>query len=127
MPTLQVRSSISSRRSIRNTVQVFKELAACDLKAWIESGKEFLLLDVREPAECALASVAGALEMPMRDVAARVGEIPPNKPVVVMCHYGERSAQVARFLAAGGIAEVYNLEGGIDAYASCADPAVGRY
>ncbi|MEO6835751.1 MAG: rhodanese-like domain-containing protein [Candidatus Tumulicola sp.] len=98
-----------------------------ELRAWKDSGKEYVLLDVREPVERALASVSGALTIPMTEVHARVADIPAGKPLVVMCHYGERSARVARFLVTYGFTDVYNLEGGIDAYASHLDPTVNRY
>ena len=53
------------------------------------------LLDVREPAELALATVAGTLHIPMRDVPARLAELPSDRPLVVMCH-GGRAAGASR-------------------------------
>jgi rhodanese-related sulfurtransferase len=108
-------------------VRDYRELEVEQLKVWNETGKEYVLLDVREPAEFDLAAVPGALRIPMRQVPTRVAEIPSGKPLVVMCHLGERSARIARFLAIDGFDDVYNLEGGIDAYAAQLDPAVGRY
>lgn len=105
----------------------FIEIGVDDLRAWKSSGKEYVLLDVRQPPELALASVDGALTIPMTEVQARVAEIPADTPLVVMCHYGERSARVARFLVTEGFDQVYNLDGGIDAYASHLDPTVARY
>jgi rhodanese-related sulfurtransferase len=104
-----------------------RALGAQELKTWREGGSDYVLLDVRQPEEIALASVPGAVEIPMREVQLRVREIPRGKPVVVMCHLGDRSSRIARFLVTDGYQEVYNLEGGIDAYALVVDQAVQRY
>jgi rhodanese-related sulfurtransferase len=85
------------------------------------------LLDVREPAELALAAVDGALHIPMREVPARLTELPPGRPLVVMCHGGSRSRRVAEFLAANGFEQVFNLHGGIDAWSQQIDPDIPRY
>ena len=85
------------------------------------------LLDVREPAELALAAVDGALHIPMRDVPARLTELPHDRPLVVMCHGGGRSRRVAEFLTANGFEHVFNLRGGIDAWSQQIDPGVPRY
>ena len=73
------------------------------------------LLDVREPLEWDAMNLAhlGAVLVPMREVPARLGEIPRDRPVVVYCHTGVRSLEVARLLAAEGYRDVLNLEGGI--------------
>jgi rhodanese-related sulfurtransferase len=97
-------------------------------KRWPEApNADVTLLDVREPAELALASVDGALHIPMRDVPARLTELDPDQPLVVMCHSGGRSRRVAEFLAANGFEHVFNLNGGIDAWSLQIDPRVPRY
>ena len=58
-----------------------------------------MLLDVREHVELALAAVAGAMHIPMREIPARLAELDPDKPLVVMCHSGGRSRQGRRVLA----------------------------
>jgi rhodanese-related sulfurtransferase len=85
------------------------------------------LLDVREPEELELASVPGALHVPMRHVPARLNELPQDKPLVVMCHSGVRSRRVAQFLTDNGFEHVFNLQGGIDAWSREIDPSVPRY
>jgi rhodanese-related sulfurtransferase len=107
--------------------QDYIEMDVTELDRWKQQGKAFTLLDVRQDSELAMASVPGALHIPMREVQARIREIPRDRPVIVMCHAGERSARIARFLVTDGFAEVYNLEGGIDAYALQVDHSVGRY
>lgn len=91
------------------------------------AGEDLVLLDVREPDEIATASIPWATAIPMRDVPARMGELPRDKPLVVMCHHGGRSEHVANFLAANGYANAINLAGGIDAWSAAVDPSVPRY
>jgi adenylyltransferase/sulfurtransferase len=86
-----------------------------------------VLLDVREPQELMLARVGQAIHIPMREVPQRLGELDPITPVVVMCHSGGRSRRVAEFLAISGFEEIYNLAGGIDAWAEELDPHIPRY
>ncbi len=73
------------------------------------------LLDVREVMEWQNMNLAhlGAVLVPMREVPGRMDEIPRDRPVVVYCHTGVRSLEVAKLLAAEGYADVRNLEGGI--------------
>jgi len=85
------------------------------------------LLDVREPWEVATAHVEGSIHMPMEQVPSRLAELDPNAAVVVMCHGGMRSLQVAQYLAGQGFADVYNLSGGIDAWSQDVDSTVPRY
>jgi rhodanese-related sulfurtransferase len=88
---------------------------------------EVLLLDVRDPAELALARLPRAVHVPMRDIPTRLAELDPERPTVVMCHTGMRSRHVAGFLLASGFKRVYNLAGGIDAWSTELDPEVPRY
>ena len=85
------------------------------------------LLDVREDWELALASVEGALHMPMGQVPDRLAELGQHACIVVMCHHGSRSATVAGFLQRNGFSQVLNLAGGIDAWARDQDPNVPSY
>jgi rhodanese-related sulfurtransferase len=88
---------------------------------------DVVLLDVREPDELAIASVDGALHIPMREIPARLGELDASKPLVVMCHAGGRSRRVAEFLQGNGFPNVFNLQGGIDAWSTQLDSRVPRY
>ncbi|MFA5861525.1 MAG: rhodanese-like domain-containing protein [Candidatus Thermoplasmatota archaeon] len=86
-----------------------------------------VLLDVREHSELEEASVKGALHIPMGEIARRVDELPREKPILVMCHHGMRSQQVANWLIKHGFTNVENVAGGIDAWADEVDSAVGKY
>jgi rhodanese-related sulfurtransferase len=86
-----------------------------------------LLLDVREPWEHAICRIDGSELLPMRQVPASFGQLDQERPVVVICHHGIRSQQVARFLDQQGFRRVINLRGGIAAWASDVDPEMPTY
>lgn len=104
-----------------------RSISPAELHEWGESGKAFVVLDVREAPERAIAALPGSLDVPMRDVPARMAELPRDRALVVLCHYGERSARVAQFLEGNGFGDVYNLAGGIDAYSEEIDAGIPRY
>lgn len=81
------------------------------------------LLDVREPHEHEAASIDGSIDIPMAEVAARIGEIDRDRPVVVMCRIGGRSMVIARLLAAQGFEQIFNMTGGIEAWPAKLDAA----
>ena len=91
-----------------------------------QKGETCVLLDVREPWECAQVRLEGALHIPMGEIAGRLAELNSDRTYVVMCHHGGRSQQVALFLGAKGY-QVANLKGGIDAWAAVLDPRLPRY
>lgn len=86
-----------------------------------------LLLDVREPGELAIAQVEPSLHIPMPEIPSRLGEIPADRPVLVLCHHGGRSARVTQFLRAAGRDNITNIAGGIHAWAQLVDPSLQRY
>lgn len=100
------------------TTPVVGAITPTEFQARRQAGAELFLLDVREPAEVAAASVALAVHIPMGEVPARLAEIPRDREVVVMCHAGGRSLRVANFLAGEGFQPVTNLTGGITAWAA---------
>lgn len=104
-----------------------EELSPTQFRARWPNDGDAVLLDVREPDELALASVEGAMHIPMREIPGRLATIDRDRPVVVMCHSGVRSRRVAEFLLANGFETVYNLAGGIDAWSRELDPSVPRY
>ena len=104
-----------------------KEIDVTELSQWRNEGRAFVLLDVREPDEVASASIPDSQHIPMREIPQRLGELPRELPIAVMCHHGGRSERVAHFLAAQGFANVANVDGGIDAYAREIDSTIPRY
>lgn len=88
-----------------------------------------LLIDVREPWEFQTCHLAGSRLIPMRQIplAVEAEELDPDLEIVVICHHGIRSRQVAYYLEQQGFDKVINLEGGVEAWASEIDPAMPRY
>ena len=88
---------------------------------------KLLLLDVREPWEFQICRIEGSQLLPMGEIPARAGELDQGAEVVVICHHGGRSLQVALFLEKQGFSDVTNLTGGVDAWAKNVDPAMPVY
>ena len=80
------------------------------------TGQAPLLIDVRERNEFEASRVAGAVLVPISEFTAREAEIPRDRPLLVMCHMGSRSASATMFLRSRGWTDVRNVEGGIDAW-----------
>ncbi len=86
-----------------------------------------ILLDVREDNEVATCQLSGSLHIPMNLIPLRHNELPDDVPIVVYCHHGIRSMNVARYLEHVGFEQLYNLSGGIDAWALDVAPEMPRY
>ncbi len=106
-----------------------KQITAKDLASWLADGKKPKpkLLDVREPWEFQTCHIPGSTLLPMREIPARFAEVDPKSELVVICHHGGRSMQVAMFLEKNGYAKVHNLSGGVDAWAKTVDPSMPLY
>ncbi len=75
-----------------------------------------ILLDVREPHEFTAVRAPGALLLPTSVFTARMAELPGDRPLLVICHTGNRSAAVTGFLTRNGRGDVVNVAGGMDAW-----------
>lgn len=107
---------------------MIRELSVQELKDWWQRSEgRPLVLDVREPWERQVCALADTKHVPMREVPGRLDELPRDGPIVVLCHHGNRSRQVAFFLAERDYPEVYNLRGGINAWAREVDPSMATY
>ena len=103
------------------------EISPADAAALLSKG-EARLIDVREPWEFATARIDGSLPMPMGDVPARAHqELDPDERLIVVCHLGMRSMNVAVWLRNQGYEQAQSLQGGIDAWSAEIDPTVNRY
>lgn len=104
------------------------ELVPQKLRAILADDARPYLLDVREPWETSAVSFPGAVAMPMGEVPGRAHqELDPDERIVVICHHGVRSLNVANWLRNQGFDQAQSLRGGIDAWAREIDPAVARY
>ncbi|MDQ2102592.1 MULTISPECIES: rhodanese-like domain-containing protein [Azospirillum] len=103
------------------------EMEVEDLDRIRTSGGDPLVLDVREPGEVAICALPDSLHIPMGALPARVGELPRDRDIVVVCHHGGRSAQVTMWLRSQGFSRATNLNGGVDAWARRIDPNMKVY
>ena len=106
-----------------------EQLPAPALQEWLNDPARAapLILDVREKWEYDVCHIPQARLIPMQEVPARISELPDDADIVVMCHHGARSLQVANYLAQAGRTRVFNLSGGVAAWAELVDPAMPRY
>jgi adenylyltransferase/sulfurtransferase len=90
---------------------------------------DLLLIDCREPAEHAIAAIAGARLIPMSSIVERLHELPADKEarVIVFCHLGGRSLRVAMWLRQQGYSQAQSMAGGIDQWAVEIEPGMARY
>lgn len=90
-----------------------------------------VVLDVREAWELQQARISPEgtqlLHLPMMLVPQSLDQLPKDAPIAVLCHHGVRSLRVAHFLIDQGFTQVYNIAGGIDAWAAQVDPQIGVY
>jgi rhodanese-related sulfurtransferase len=103
------------------------EISVAELAKKHKAGEDFILLDVREPDELAIASIPWALAIPMGDVPVRYEELPKDKPIAVLCHGGTRSGRVTKFLNENGYPNAVNVAGGIRDWSITIDPSVPEY
>ncbi len=106
-----------------------KSVSAQELSAWLadEGRTSPQLLDVREPWESQICRIEGSDLVPMRLLPEKLHELDTAQPIVCICHHGGRSMHVAMFLARQGFENVYNLTGGVDAWARQVDTAMPTY
>ena len=110
-----------------NRMQEIHNLSVHELKQWQEQKKEFILLDVRNQDEVDYVKLDNSQHIPMNLIPIRHNEIDDDKPLVIYCHHGVRSYNVAHFLIQAGFDDVYNLQGGIEAWAQEIEPGMKRY
>jgi rhodanese-related sulfurtransferase len=108
-------------------------ISASELKARLDAREPLQLVDVREAMELELARLqAPVVHLPISEserwMEQLAGLIDRDRPVVVLCHAGIRSWQFGCWLMeAQGYEQVWNLQGGIDAWSVSVDPSVPRY
>ena len=111
------------------------EITVTELEAKLQSDEKFILLDVREPVELEYAKIEDErLELaPVSELSEQGPDALPeaakaqDATIYVICHHGNRSMQVTAWLAQQGWTNIYNVKGGIDAYARIVDSSVGVY
>jgi rhodanese-related sulfurtransferase len=83
-----------------------------------------IVLDVRAAGEFDAGHLPNARNIPLADLGARAGELPAGRPVIVCCNTGMTSAKGAAALRKAGRQEVFNLDGGLNAWRQAGLPVV---
>jgi adenylyltransferase/sulfurtransferase len=102
-------------------------ITAQELADMQNNGEDFLLVDVREPAEFEIVSIPGATLIPKGDIPAHLSELPQDKPVVLYCKTGVRSAEALATLKGAGFSTAKHVQGGVTAWANQVDKSLPVY
>ena len=103
-----------------------EEITVEELKRKIDSGEDFQLIDVRETFEYEVSNLGGE-NIPLSGIMIESDKIATDKPVIVQCRSGKRSAAAIMQLQSLGFDNLYNLEGGILAWKEKFDPSMPVY
>ncbi len=106
------------------------EIPPSEVKRRLDAGEKLALIDVREPHEHAVCSIAGSDLVPMRTVPGALIDLQSKAqaaPLIVFCHHGVRSLNVVSWLRQQGLENCQSMSGGIDAWSVEIDPKVPRY
>jgi rhodanese-related sulfurtransferase len=104
-----------------------KQISAVALQERLSNQEMLFLLDVRELQEFNYAHIAGSVLIPMNQIPQRLNELDLEQEIIVICHHGIRSQQVAYYLQDQGFKQIVNLIGGVAAWASDCDLTMPRY
>ncbi|MFI6218428.1 adenylyltransferase/sulfurtransferase MoeZ [Nocardia brasiliensis] len=104
-------------------------VTARELKELLDAGKEIELIDVREPVEWDIVHIDGAKLIPKDRILSgeALSELPQNRPIVLHCKTGVRSAEALAALKRAGFADATHLQGGVIAWARQIDPSLPVY
>lgn len=103
-----------------------KEVTVQELKAMKDKKEDFQLIDIREEYEYDICQIGGEL-IPMGEITENLDKISKTKKVVIHCRSGKRSASVVQMLEQQGYTNLYNLKGGIMAWADEVDTSLAKY
>ena len=102
------------------------EITPREIKQRLDAGDDLYILDVREPHEYQICNLDGHL-IPLGELPRRVHELDSSREIVAHCRSGKRSADAVQFLQEAGFHKIWNLKGGILAWADEVDPSVPKY
>jgi phage shock protein E len=115
-------TTTTPRASIQKTIDDKASIVVADARKLMESRKDLLLIDVRSPQEFSQGSIAGSKNIPFIDIMEGRHSLPKDKPVLLICSIGGRSFAAVQLLQEKGYTEVYNLDGGIQAWSRASLP-----
>ena len=102
-------------------------LTPTEIRDALASRLDITLVDVREPAEHAIAHIDGAELVPLRTLPHQLGTLNRAHEIILLCHHGMRSEMAGNFLLAQGFERVSHMVGGIDRWSDDVDPSVAHY
>ncbi|MBO0850190.1 MAG: adenylyltransferase/sulfurtransferase MoeZ, partial [Pseudonocardia sp.] len=104
-------------------------ITATELKEMMDAGKDFALIDVREPHEYEIVKIPGSVLIPKDRILSgeALAEIPQDKPLVLHCKSGGRSAEALAALHKAGFSDAVHVGGGVLAWANQVDPSLPTY
>lgn len=106
----------------------FGTITVEEVKAKIDRGDKFRLIDVREPQEYRLCRIEGSELRPLGQIMQWMGDlVDRDEEIIIHCHHGMRSERACDFLSRQGFTNVKNMTGGIDEWSTRIDPQVTRY
>jgi rhodanese-related sulfurtransferase len=105
------------------------EISVAETKSLLDSEADFYFMDCREQNEWDYVMIEGAELLPMSEIQDRIDELEPQKErhIVIHCHHGGRSLQVAQWLRQQGFAQAQSMAGGIDVWSQEIDDSKPRY
>jgi rhodanese-related sulfurtransferase len=101
--------------NIYSPIAIMMQLTPETLCQWQEEGRNFMIIDVREPFEHESFNIGGEL-IPIGSITGAVGHLPKDQPVVIYCEKGIRSVIAIQRLQTYGYDNLYNLNGGMKAW-----------
>ncbi|HVE62243.1 MAG TPA: adenylyltransferase/sulfurtransferase MoeZ [Mycobacteriales bacterium] len=102
-------------------------ITARELKAMQDAGEDILLVDVRETGEYDIVRIPGSVLIPKGDLPSRLATLPTDKPIVLHCKSGARSADALALLKGAGFASAKHVQGGVLAWVAQVDPSLPTY
>ena len=106
---------------------MIQEKTVVELKAMMDNGEDFQLIDIREAYEFDICNLNGML-IPVDEIEENIEKISREKPVVLHCRSGSRSAYITEYLQnTYHFTNLYNLKGGILAWSNEIDPSITKY
>ncbi len=106
-----------------------EEISVKELKEWLDTGQDVVVLDVREAHEVRICSLSNTFHIPLGELSDRLSELDgvKSRDLVVYCRTGRRSEAACEFLRENGFANACNLTGGIHAWSDEIDPSLKKY
>ncbi|GAA1870817.1 adenylyltransferase/sulfurtransferase MoeZ [Asanoa iriomotensis] len=104
-------------------------ITARELKEWQDAGKDFFLVDVREPAEYEIVRIPGSTLIPKGDIlnGEALASLPQDRQIVLHCKSGVRSAEALAAVKAAGFKDAVHLQGGVLSWIKQIDPSLPAY